>query len=173
MYVLLYIQSGYRRPPTFALQQQKGSQITIVKSRQSKCQLFHSFRQDQAKTKSTAGIPAHINKHVHTYTYTGFRGGNLRAALPAFPQIEQMPCTTPGEEKERKQSKQQKCPAFVLSRRARHRDRDARNGWMGGLQKLITFFSGWAGLQKLITDLDRFYPYKGGVQVSIYIGLNK
>ena len=31
-------------------------------------------------------------------------------------------------------------------------------GWvgrgMGGLQKLITFFSGWAGLQKLITDLD-------------------
>ena len=25
---------------------------------------------------------------------------------------------------------------------------------MGGLQKLITFFSGWAGLQKLITDLD-------------------
>jgi hypothetical protein len=24
-------------------------------------------------------------------------------------------------------------------------------GGMGGLQKLITFFSGWAGLQKLIT----------------------
>ena len=34
-------------------------------------------------------------------------------------------------------------------------------GGMDGLQKLITFFSGWAGLQKLITDLDRFYPYKG------------
>ncbi len=32
---------------------------------------------------------------------------------------------------------------------------------VGGLQKLTTFFSGWAGLQKLITDLDRFYPYKG------------
>jgi hypothetical protein len=28
------------------------------------------------------------------------------------------------------------------------------DGRMGGLQKLITFFSGWAGLQKLITDLD-------------------
>jgi hypothetical protein len=38
-----------------------------------------------------------------------------------------------------------------------------RNGCMGGLQKLITVFSGWAGLQKLRTDLDRFYPYKAGV----------
>jgi len=36
-----------------------------------------------------------------------------------------------------------------------------RNGWMGGLKKLRTLFSGWAGLQKLITDLDRFYPYRG------------
>ena len=40
-------------------------------------------------------------------------------------------------------------------------------GWvgrgMGGLQKLITFFSGWAGLQKLITDFDMRYGYKGGV----------
>ena len=33
---------------------------------------------------------------------------------------------------------------------------------MGGLQKLITFFSGWAGLQKLITDLDMKNGYKGG-----------
>ena len=33
----------------------------------------------------------------------------------------------------------------------------------GGLQKLITFFSGWAGLQKLITDLDMRNGYKGGV----------
>ena len=41
---------------------------------------------------------------------------------------------------------------------------------MGGLQKLITFFSGWAGLQKLITDLDMIYGYKGGVWVGfIYI----
>jgi hypothetical protein len=31
-----------------------------------------------------------------------------------------------------------------------------------GLQKLITFFSGWAGLQKLITDLDMKNGYKGG-----------
>ena len=46
-----------------------------------------------------------------------------------------------------------------------------RNGWaegwvgggMGGLQKLITFFSGWAGLQKLITDLDMRNGHKGGV----------
>ena len=38
---------------------------------------------------------------------------------------------------------------------------------MGGLQKLITLFSGWVGLQKLITVLGRFYPYKGGVWVSI------
>ena len=36
---------------------------------------------------------------------------------------------------------------------------------MGGLQKLITFFSGWAGLQKLITDLDMKNGYKGGVRV--------
>jgi hypothetical protein len=36
-------------------------------------------------------------------------------------------------------------------------------GGMGGLQKLITFFSGWAGLQKLITDLDMKNGYKGGV----------
>ncbi len=35
-------------------------------------------------------------------------------------------------------------------------------GGMGGLQKLITFFSGWAGLQKLITDLDMKNGYKGG-----------
>ena len=35
---------------------------------------------------------------------------------------------------------------------------------MGGLQKLITFFSGWAGLQKLITDLDMKNGYKGGVK---------
>jgi len=37
---------------------------------------------------------------------------------------------------------------------------------MGGLQQLqqlTTVFSGWVGLQKLITDLDRFYPYKGCV----------
>ncbi len=33
---------------------------------------------------------------------------------------------------------------------------------MGGLQKLITFFSGWAGLQKLITDLDMRNGHKGG-----------
>ena len=39
-------------------------------------------------------------------------------------------------------------------------------GGMGGLQKLITFFSGWAGLQKLITDLDMKNGYKGGVQVG-------
>ena len=47
-----------------------------------------------------------------------------------------------------------------------------RDGWaegwvgggMGGLQKLITFFSGWAGLQKLITDLDMKNGYKGGVK---------
>ena len=42
-----------------------------------------------------------------------------------------------------------------------------RDGWaegegMGGLQKLITFFSGWAGLQKLITDLYMKNGYKGG-----------
>jgi hypothetical protein len=43
-------------------------------------------------------------------------------------------------------------------------------GGMGGLQKLITFFSGWAGLQKLITDLDMKNGYKGGVRVGfIYI----
>ena len=41
---------------------------------------------------------------------------------------------------------------------------------MGGLQKLITFFSGWAGLQKLITDLDTRNGHKGGVRVGfIYI----
>ena len=41
---------------------------------------------------------------------------------------------------------------------------------LGGLQKLITFFSGWAGLQKLITDLDMKNGYKGGVRVGfIYI----
>ena len=40
----------------------------------------------------------------------------------------------------------------------------------GGLQKLITFFSGWAGLQKLITDLDMRNRHKGGVRVGfIYI----
>jgi hypothetical protein len=33
---------------------------------------------------------------------------------------------------------------------------------MGGLQKFITFSSGWVGLQKLITVLGRFYRYKGG-----------
>ena len=38
-------------------------------------------------------------------------------------------------------------------------------GGMGGLQKLIKFFSGWAGLQKLITDLDMKNGYKGGVRV--------
>ena len=39
-----------------------------------------------------------------------------------------------------------------------------------GLQKLITFFSGWVGLQKLITDLDMRYGSKGGVRVGfIYI----
>ena len=39
-----------------------------------------------------------------------------------------------------------------------------------GLQKLITFFSGWAGLQKLITDLDMRNGHKGGVRVGfIYI----
>ena len=37
-----------------------------------------------------------------------------------------------------------------------------RYGRMGGLQKLITFFSGWAGLQKLITDLDMRNGHKGG-----------
>ena len=36
------------------------------------------------------------------------------------------------------------------------------DGRMGGLQKLITFFSGWAGLQKLITDLDMRNGHKGG-----------
>jgi hypothetical protein len=35
---------------------------------------------------------------------------------------------------------------------------------MGGLQKLITFFSGWAGLQKLITDLDMKNGYKSELQ---------
>ena len=35
---------------------------------------------------------------------------------------------------------------------------------MGGLQKLITFFSGWAGLQKLLTDLDMKNGYKGAVK---------
>ena len=35
---------------------------------------------------------------------------------------------------------------------------------------MITFFSGWAGLQKLITDLDMKNGYKGGVRVGfIYI----
>ena len=34
---------------------------------------------------------------------------------------------------------------------------------MGGLQKLITFFSCWVALQKLTTDLGRFDPNKGGV----------
>jgi hypothetical protein len=29
----------------------------------------------------------------------------------------------------------------------------------------------WVGLQKLITDLDRFYPYKGGVRVG-FININ-
>ena len=47
-------------------------------------------------------------------------------------------------------------------------------GWVGGgrggLQKLITCFSGWAGLQKLITDLYMKNGYKGGVRVGfIYI----
>ncbi len=37
-------------------------------------------------------------------------------------------------------------------------------GGMGGLQKLMTVFSGWAGLQKLITDLDMKNGYKGGVK---------
>jgi hypothetical protein len=47
---------------------------------------------------------------------------------------------------------------------------DVCMGGMGGLQKLITFFSGWAGLQKLITDLDMKNGYKGGVRVGfIYI----
>ena len=44
--------------------------------------------------------------------------------------------------------------------------RCVRYGWIGGqrngLQKLITFFSGWAGLQKLITDLYMKNGYKGG-----------
>ncbi len=34
---------------------------------------------------------------------------------------------------------------------------------MRGLQMLITFFSGWAGLQKLITDLVMKNGYKWGV----------
>jgi hypothetical protein len=42
---------------------------------------------------------------------------------------------------------------------------------MGGLQKLITFFSGWAGLQKLITDLDMRNGHKGGVRVG-FININ-
>ena len=48
-------------------------------------------------------------------------------------------------------------------------------GWVGrgmdGLQKLITFFSGWAGLQKLITDLDMRNGHKGGVRVG-FININ-
>ena len=43
---------------------------------------------------------------------------------------------------------------------------------MGGLQKLITFFSGWAGLQKLITDLDMRNGYKGGVRVG-FMNINE
>jgi hypothetical protein len=46
-----------------------------------------------------------------------------------------------------------------------------RNGWMCGLQMLITFFSGWVGLQKLITDLDMRNGYKGGVRV-VFININ-
>ena len=42
---------------------------------------------------------------------------------------------------------------------------------MGGLQKLITFSSGWVGLQKLITDLDMRNGYKGGVRVG-FININ-
>ena len=42
---------------------------------------------------------------------------------------------------------------------------------MDGLQKLITFFSGWVGLQKLITDLDMRNGYKGGVRVG-FININ-
>jgi hypothetical protein len=45
-----------------------------------------------------------------------------------------------------------------------------RNGWMGGLQKLIMFFSGWVGLQ-WITDLDMRNGYKGGVRVG-FININ-
>jgi hypothetical protein len=43
---------------------------------------------------------------------------------------------------------------------------------MGGLQKLITFFSSWVGLQKLITDLDMRNGYKGGVRVG-FIDINE
>ena len=46
-----------------------------------------------------------------------------------------------------------------------------RNEWMSGLQKLIMFFSGWVGLQKLITDLDMRNGYKGGVRVG-FININ-
>jgi hypothetical protein len=41
---------------------------------------------------------------------------------------------------------------------------------MGGLQKLIMFFSGWVGLQ-WITDLDMRNGYKGGVRVG-FININ-
>jgi len=40
-------------------------------------------------------------------------------------------------------------------------------GGMGGLQKLITFFSGWAGLQKLITDLDMKNGYKEKGKITL------
>ncbi len=33
-------------------------------------------------------------------------------------------------------------------------------GWLDGWAE--EWVDRWAGLQKLITDLDRFYPYKGG-----------
>ncbi len=36
------------------------------------------------------------------------------------------------------------------------------DGW--GLQQLITFLSGWVGLQKLITDLEMRNGYKGVVR---------
>ena len=36
-------------------------------------------------------------------------------------------------------------------------------GGLGGLQKILSLCSGWAGLQKLITDLDMKNGYKGGI----------
>ena len=40
---------------------------------------------------------------------------------------------------------------------------------MGGL--VVGGMGGWVGLQKLITVLGRFYPYKGGVRVR-FININ-
>jgi len=37
------------------------------------------------------------------------------------------------------------------------------------LHKLIMLFSGWVGLQKVMTGLGRFYPYKGVYRFKLTI----